>query len=236
MAEVFVSHARADQAQAAAIAEALSAGGRSVWWDRRLQGGADRGPDHAQTIERELDTAGCVVACWSAMARESLWVRAEANAALDAGKLVHLSLDGARPPVPFTALPALSPVLSVAGWNGARDAAPWPDILRSVEARLAPESEAVREAALGRRPDAGGVPIVEPVPERALQGFATVAWLGWAALAIALTTGVATLAVARGGITAATFGVLGLVAFAGAVTFAVMAAYLLVRVARASRR
>lgn len=217
MADIFLSYARANGAQAAAIAEAVEAGGRSVWWDRRLGSGEDYG----QTIERELEAAAKVVVAWSRTARESLWVRAEANAALDRGKLVQLNLDGTALPLPFTMLH----FLDLRMWGGGRDKAPWPE----VEARLEGQGDG------GRRPEPGGIPFV-PAPERPLQGFGQYAILGWTAIAAALLTGIFTVAAARGNIGGDVLGVVSLVMLVLSIGLAGMAGFILGRISGASRR
>lgn len=114
MAQVFLSYAHRNHHTARQIADGLSAAGYSLWWDRRLRAGDDYGRD----IEAELQNANCVVVVWSAAARNSLWVRAEANAALEQDKLVQVAADAARPPLPFTMLH----LLDLSNWNGAHDA------------------------------------------------------------------------------------------------------------------
>src|SRR5437868_3448171 len=117
MADVFLSYARATQKRIAEIGGALESGGYSLWWDRAL----NASDDYAMVIEAELDAAGCVVVAWSAQARQSLWVRAEANEALDSGKLVQIKLDEARLPLPFSVLQ----FLDFARWRGERQGNPW---------------------------------------------------------------------------------------------------------------
>jgi len=52
-------------------------------------------------IEERLAAAKAVLVLWSDEAVKSQWVRAEANRAREDNKLVQLSLDGARLPLPF---------------------------------------------------------------------------------------------------------------------------------------
>jgi len=100
MAEIFVSYSHADLSTVSRIALQLEDRGHDVWWDRELKGGQDFGPE----IEAALRNANCAVVAWSGTARNSLWVRAEATLALESGKFVQLSLDAAKPPLPFTML------------------------------------------------------------------------------------------------------------------------------------
>jgi TolB-like protein len=79
------------------VARALRALGYGVWRDDELP--AHRA--YAEVIEERLRAARAVVVMWSAEAVKSQWVRAEADVARERGTLVQLSLDGARPPLPF---------------------------------------------------------------------------------------------------------------------------------------
>ena len=112
-----------------------------------------------------------MVVAWSQTARQSLWVRAEANEALDAGKLVQVSLDESRLPLPFTMLH----FLDFSRWRGERQGSPWSDLESRVSGMLrgAPAEAGPPEgfAAARRGP--------------ALQGLGRVALLGWAAIAVA---------------------------------------------------
>lgn len=225
MADLFLSYSRADRARAAAVAGALEAGGRSLWWDRKL----GSGEDYASVIEREIAAARCVVVGWSRTARESLWVRAEANEALDQGKLVQVNFDGAKPPLPFTMLH----FADLSAWGGTREQAPWPDVEARVQAELGDAAATGTPGA--RRPDPGGILLIER-GERPLQGFGRVAALGWAALATAIALALAVLLVARGLISAAAFGAISIVAAGLAAALLLATAFLLLRVSAASRR
>ncbi len=218
MAEIFLSYSRANQDQAQAVAEGIEADGRSLWWDRRLAAGADYGA----VIEREIEAADKVVVAWSATARDSLWVRAEANEALDRNKLVQINFDGVKPPLPFNMLH----FLDFRGWSGGREQAPWPDLQRELAGAAAVET---------RRPDPGGVPltIVRASP---LQGFGKVAALGWAALGVAITLALAVLMVTRRLISAELFGWLSIGAAAVAVLLLAASAFILLRISAMSRR
>jgi hypothetical protein len=225
MADLFLSYSRADRAKAAAVAGALEAGGRSLWWDRQLASGED----YARVIEREIATARCVVVGWSGTARESLWVRAEANEALDQGKLVQVNFDGAKLPLPFTMLH----FVDLTGWGGGREQAPWPEVEARVSAELG-EGD-TDEAASRRRPNPGGFAPIER-REPALQGLGKVAALGWAALALAVVLALSVLLVARGLISAGAFGAVSIAAALLAALLLLGSAFLLLRISAASRR
>jgi len=174
MADIFVSYAHLNKTRVNAIAEGLARAGFSLWWDDHLR----TGDDFTMEIERELDAAKCVVVAWSDAARNSLWVRAEATEALDAGKLVQIRLDNAKPPLPFT----IVEMLDFSSWRQVGDA-PW--------SRL--ESEA-RTHAGGRHPE----PDPQTFRSPALQDFGGTAMLGWLSLALIVVMAVLTLNLGQG--------------------------------------
>ena len=125
MSDVFISYARRSTAkQAQAIAQALGSAGYSVWWDQDL-------PSHrafADVIEEQLARAKAVVVIWSAEAVKSQWVRSEADKARELDKLVQLSVDGARPPMPFDQIQCAD----LARWDGAAEHPGWRKVAASV--------------------------------------------------------------------------------------------------------
>lgn len=100
MADVFISYSRLDHDRVQPIADRLSSLGYTLWWDKHLRSGQA----FVDEIERELDDARAVIAVWSANARNSTWVYAEASRALDANKFLQLKLDDAPLQAPFEAL------------------------------------------------------------------------------------------------------------------------------------
>lgn len=97
MVSVFLSYSRDDLASARPIALALEDAGHSVWWDREIKGGAQ----YAKEIDQALAAADKVMVLWSSHSIESAWVRDEAEAGRDSGRLVPVTLDGSRPPLGF---------------------------------------------------------------------------------------------------------------------------------------
>jgi tetratricopeptide (TPR) repeat protein len=97
MATLFLSYSREDAGQVGPLAAALEDEGHKVWWDRHISGGQE----FADVIERELESADVVVACWTEISVHSGWVRDEAGVGRDKGRLVPVSLDGSRPPLGF---------------------------------------------------------------------------------------------------------------------------------------
>jgi TIR domain len=163
MAKLFVSYAHADREPVSNIAQGLEMAGHEVWWDRRIRANQDFGME----IEAALHGAKCAVVAWSSSARNSLWVRAEATAAWESSKLVQLSLDGARPPLPFTMIH----LLDFSTWYGRADDLSWVSLEQAIEGVLK-----------------GGVSvrIGQKAAKVRLGGFGSVAAIGAASLALIL--------------------------------------------------
>ena len=159
MSDIFISHASSTSKQAQQVAEALRGLGYGVWIDDQL-------PAHrafADVIEERLTAAKAVVVIWSAEAIKSHWVRAEANAALEAGTLVQLSLDGAAPPMPFNQIQCAD----MAGWTGDLQSPGWRKVASSVAELVDGEG-----AAGSRRLTPSGAEAVEgPTPKRPMSSW-----------------------------------------------------------------
>src|SRR5438046_1295812 len=97
MGAIFLSYAREDRAAAEKIAGVLEKADHSVWWDRRIGGGEE----FSAEIEAALAEANVVVVAWSKESVKSRWVRDEAAAGGDTGRLVPISIDGSQPPMGF---------------------------------------------------------------------------------------------------------------------------------------
>ena len=91
--DVFISYARADRETARRIAETLTERGYVVWWDFNLVGGSD----YRRDIESALEASRKVIVLWSETSVASAFVLDEAGHGRDRGKLVPVSIDGARP-------------------------------------------------------------------------------------------------------------------------------------------
>jgi len=115
LASVFLSYVREDADKARALAAILERSGHSVWWDRQIKGGAQ----YSAEIEAALDAAEKVVVLWSAKAVGSAWVRDEAAAGRDTGRLVPVTLDGTAAPLGFRQFQTID----LSHWNG-RSSAP----------------------------------------------------------------------------------------------------------------
>ena len=128
MADVFISYARPDRERIAALAVALEHAGFSVWWDRHIGAGAT----FAEAIEAELESARAVVVAWSKPALVSNWVRDEAAAARDQGKLIPVSIDGTVAPLGFRQYHTID----LTDWTGDPSAPAIGDLLRAIELRV----------------------------------------------------------------------------------------------------
>jgi adenylate cyclase len=133
MAQVFVSYARADEAQAEKVEQALRSAGYEVWRDAELP--AHR--SYAEVIEERLKAADAVVVLWSGEAAKSQWVRAEADTARAAGTLVQVTTDGSLPPIPFNQIQCAD----LQGWNGDERHQGWRKLHTSVAALAGQRAE-----------------------------------------------------------------------------------------------
>lgn len=149
MASIFLSYDREDEPRARPIAAVLERSGHSVWWDRHIKGGRE----FAAEIEAALDAADKVVVLWSQRAVKSAWVRDEAAAGRDTGRLVPATLDGTPPPLGFRQFQTID--LSKAKWRGKS-----PQLEQLVEAV---DSSVLAEAPAAPKPRARAWPIDRPL-------------------------------------------------------------------------
>ncbi len=213
MADVFVSYAHRNKPDVAKIPDGLEQAGLSVWWDERLRAG----DDFARVIERELDSARCVVVAWSEAARDSLWVRAEATEALDAGKLLPISLDKVKPPLPFSVLDTLD----MSGWGGKRGQEPWPHLELTARKLAGGGTQAVDYAVFDGPP---------------LQDMGSTAALGWLSIGLVIFTAVLTLQLGPNGLDLSHYRALTTASFAVACVSLALTLTRAVRTALASVR
>ena len=141
MADVFISYAREDEAVARRLAKALRTAGFDIWWDADLP--AHRA--YSEVIERNLSEAKAVIVLWSKSATQSQWVRAEADYARNAGKLVQARVDRSTPPIPFNQFQCAE----LGGWRGGTSQAGWAKLQASVHALVGGEQHAVSPAKAG---------------------------------------------------------------------------------------
>lgn len=134
LADIFISYARDDREKIEKLAAALEGEGYVVWWDRRIEPGSEFSKD----IERELNEAKSVIVAWSVTANQSSWVKDEASAAHEQGKLVPIRLGADRPPMGFRQYQALD----FHGWKGDIAAPAFQDLARAVKAHVTGEAPA----------------------------------------------------------------------------------------------
>jgi len=142
MSDVFISYARSNQGHAEQVEEALRAAGYAVWRDSDLP--AHR--TYSEVIEERLRSARAVVVLWSSEAARSHWVRAEADAAREAGTLVQASVDGSAAPMPFNQIQCAD----LSEWTGSHDHPGWSKLSASVAALAGAREEQPRRG-IGKR-------------------------------------------------------------------------------------
>ncbi|MBK7849503.1 MAG: toll/interleukin-1 receptor domain-containing protein [Zoogloea sp.] len=159
MEDIFISYASEDREQARRFAEAFSARGWSVWWDRHIV----PGEAFDTRIEQALDAARCVVVLWSASSVASEWVRNEAAVGAERGVLVPAMIEPVKLPLEFRR----KQTADLSGWQGEAEHAGlrpvcrrWKRVL-SEAGRLADPlfaaAQGPREAREGRRSVAGAL-------------------------------------------------------------------------------
>jgi hypothetical protein len=108
--DIFISYASEDHERAGKLAQAFSALGWSVWWDRRII----VGQAFDQAIERELGAAKSVVVLWSKYSIASEWVKNEAAVGAGRGVLVPANLERVQLPLEFRR----KQTADLTNWNG----------------------------------------------------------------------------------------------------------------------
>jgi adenylate cyclase len=124
VADVFISYARSAEGHAQLVADELRGLGYGDWRDDELP--AHRA--YSEVLEERLASAKAVVVVWSADAVGSEWVRAEADVARTAKKLVQLSVDEAPLPLPFSQLHCAD----LKSWTGDPLAKGWKSVIAAV--------------------------------------------------------------------------------------------------------
>ena len=102
MGEVFISHASADRAMAARVAEGVRAAGHSIFLDTDREDGIVPGAAWQRTLLRELRICDSVVFLNSRAAQASMWCHSELVVATELGKRIYsLDLAPDLPPHPL---------------------------------------------------------------------------------------------------------------------------------------
>ena len=116
MSDVFISYKAEDRKRIQPLVQALQADGYSVWWDEHI----GTGDEWRQTIEKQLDSAKCVLVVWSkrSVGPDGNFVRDEAARAQKRHVYVPVLIDSVNPPLGF----GESQAASLRGWKGDRSA------------------------------------------------------------------------------------------------------------------
>lgn len=97
MATIFISYAHENRAMAEKLATWFENHMLQVWWDPAI-----KPQDYIRLeIEQKLRTSICVIVLWCQEATRSRYVIDEASRALEDGKLIQVTVDGAKPPLGF---------------------------------------------------------------------------------------------------------------------------------------
>lgn len=135
MADIFISYANEDRERAGRLANALESCGWSVWWDRKIIAGQA----FDEAIERQLETAKCVVVLWSQNSIASEWVKNEAALAAERGVLVPALIERVKLPLEFRR----KQTADLVGWDGDATHEGFQALCTGVAAKMAPSQGAV---------------------------------------------------------------------------------------------
>ena len=147
MADIFVSYKTEDRRRIKPLVEALQAEGFSVWWDEQIGGGAA----WRQTIEDELNSAGCVIVVWSkrSVGPDGTFVQDEATRAQQRHVYIPVLIDKVHLPLGFGETQALP----LAGWHGSRSDQHYHAILAAVRRHVGDERAPAFRSRSGPRLD-----------------------------------------------------------------------------------
>src|SRR5258708_20798647 len=134
MSDVFISYKAEDRRRVLQLVEALQSEGLSVWWYEHI--GA--GDAWRETIEHQLDDAGCVIVIWSkrSVGPDGKFVRDEASRAQRRSTYVPVLIDPVEPPLGF----GESQATSLRGWHGDRSDPHYQAVLSAVHRQVGGET------------------------------------------------------------------------------------------------
>jgi len=145
LARIFLSYARDDADAAKQLAACISDGGHEVWWDRHLHAGSR----FAAEIDKALKNSEAVVVMWSPSSIDSAWVQDEAAEGRDSGRLVPVSLAGAKPPLGFRQFQTIE----LGRWDGTGSPEAMDDLLEAISRTCGTvQSEAARSSKKAAEP------------------------------------------------------------------------------------
>ena len=158
MARIFLSYARDDADAARQLASCISESGHEVGWDRHLHAGSR----FAAEIDKALKEAEAVVVVWSPSSIESAWVQDEAAEGRDSGRLVPVSLAGAKPPLGFRQFQTID----LGRWDGTGAPDSLDDLLEAIgrtcgtEPRPSPSAKAGKSSEAKKRASVCVLPFI----------------------------------------------------------------------------
>jgi TIR domain-containing protein len=126
--DIFLSYKSSDRPRAETLRQWFEQAGWSVWMDR----GTEVGEEWEPRIEHELKSARLIVVLWGAEARQSAWVRREAELALSTKRLLQVHATG------LPLLPPYDRIQSVRmqSWSGENAHSDRTRLLQAVADRL----------------------------------------------------------------------------------------------------
>lgn len=125
MTYVFISYKSEEKRWAMSISQALEELDVECWWDTNLENSAE---DFHSQIWTRLRGAAAVIVCWSPASIDSRWVRAEADWALNQGKLISARIAEVELRPPFN----IVQTADLCDWNGAQDHHEWQQIVAQI--------------------------------------------------------------------------------------------------------
>ena len=138
MVDVFISYSRTNRDVARRLAEAIGRLGYVVWWDDELPAHLSYG----EVITQKIGEAKATLVVWSAESAASEWVRAEADMARNAKKLIQTAIGDCTPPLPFNQIQ----YAAIGDWAGEEDHPGWRKARASLAALCGPPPAGVASA------------------------------------------------------------------------------------------